>query len=130
MDRSPTSETTGHHLVYFAAERTLLSWMRAAVAVMALGFVIDRFGLFLQQRAEEPLDLLPRTLSFWTGTSLVFLGVLMTIASSIRYWRFAARYHREGITEPGYGLSMAIGIAIVIAAVGILIGAFLLGLAR
>ncbi len=33
--------------VFFAAERTLLAWIRSAVTLMALGFVVARFGLFL-----------------------------------------------------------------------------------
>ena len=33
--------------VFFAAERTLLAWVRSELAVMALGLVIDKFGLFL-----------------------------------------------------------------------------------
>lgn len=33
--------------VFFAAERTLLAWMRSGLTVMALGFVVARFGLFL-----------------------------------------------------------------------------------
>jgi len=33
--------------VFFAAERTLLAWMRTGLTVMALGFVVARFDLFL-----------------------------------------------------------------------------------
>ena len=34
--------------VLFAAERTLLAWQRSAIALMGFGFVVERFGLFLQ----------------------------------------------------------------------------------
>ncbi len=34
--------------VYFAAERTMLAWLRTGIAVMAFGFVVARFGLFLR----------------------------------------------------------------------------------
>ena len=34
--------------VFFAAERTLLAWIRTGVAVMGLGFVVAKFGLFLR----------------------------------------------------------------------------------
>jgi putative membrane protein len=37
----------GDPRVYFAAERTLLAWIRSGLTVMALGFVVARFGLFL-----------------------------------------------------------------------------------
>ena len=33
--------------VRFAAERTLLAWMRTGLALMGFGFVVARFGLFL-----------------------------------------------------------------------------------
>jgi uncharacterized membrane protein YidH (DUF202 family) len=34
--------------VYFAAERTMLAWLRTGITIMAFGFVIARFGLFLR----------------------------------------------------------------------------------
>ena len=34
---------------YLAAERTLLAWIRTGLALMGFGFVVARFGLFLQQ---------------------------------------------------------------------------------
>lgn len=34
---------------YLAAERTLLAWVRTGLALMVFGFVVARFGLFLQQ---------------------------------------------------------------------------------
>ena len=33
--------------VFFAAERTLLAWVRSGLTMMAFGFVVARFGLFL-----------------------------------------------------------------------------------
>ncbi len=33
--------------VYFAAERTLLAWLRTGIAVIGLGFLVARFGVFL-----------------------------------------------------------------------------------
>lgn len=38
---------------------------------MALGFVIDRFGLVLRQILPEDGDVLPRSFSFLMGASLV-----------------------------------------------------------
>ena len=39
--------------VLFAAERTLLAWQRSAIALMGFGFVVERFGLFLQMVAHQ-----------------------------------------------------------------------------
>jgi len=34
---------------YLAAERTVLAWIRTGIALMGLGFVLARFGLFLEE---------------------------------------------------------------------------------
>ena len=34
--------------VFFAAERTLLAWLRTGLTIIALGFVVSRFGLFVR----------------------------------------------------------------------------------
>jgi putative membrane protein len=42
--------------VYFAAERTLLAWIRTGLALMGLGFAIARFGLFIRETHLTSLD--------------------------------------------------------------------------
>ena len=121
------TETSARRLVYLAAERTLFAWIRTALALMALGFVVDRFGLFLRQlTANSGAVLQPRSSSLWAGTALVIMGVLMTVVAGIRYSSFALRYRREGSTEPGYGLSLGILFTVLTAIAGIAIALFLL----
>ncbi|MBK8025173.1 MAG: DUF202 domain-containing protein [Chloroflexi bacterium] len=43
--------------VYFAAERTLLAWIRTGITTIGLGFVVAKFGLFLRYIA--PHDTMP-----------------------------------------------------------------------
>ena len=64
--------------VQFAAERTFLAWIRTGLSFMGFGFVVARFGLFLQALRVGQPDLLPRTLSLspWFGMALV-MGVLL-----------------------------------------------------
>jgi hypothetical protein len=42
------SEPRSDPRVYFAAERTMLAWLRTGIAIMAFGFVVARFGLVLR----------------------------------------------------------------------------------
>jgi putative membrane protein len=42
------SEGTSDPRVYFAAERTMLAWLRTGITIMAFGFVVARFGVFLR----------------------------------------------------------------------------------
>ncbi len=53
--------------VFFAAERTLLAWNRTSLSLMAFGFVIERFGLFVSFLMPQHSMPLQRGLSFWTG---------------------------------------------------------------
>ena len=54
MDGEQNPVELARRLVYFAAERTLTSWVRTALSLMALGFVIDRFGLILDMLHAGP----------------------------------------------------------------------------
>jgi len=47
----PTSESDPR--VFFASERTLLAWLRTGLTIIALGFVVSRFGLFVQLLATQ-----------------------------------------------------------------------------
>jgi putative membrane protein len=48
---------------------------------MAFGFVIERFGLFLQIVGREEIKVFQRHISFVVGESFVFLATFMAIYS-------------------------------------------------
>ena len=62
-----------------AAERTFLAWIRTGLALMGFGFVVARFGLFLQQlQFIQHLPSVPTYgLSLWFGTALIAAGVVV-----------------------------------------------------
>ena len=68
----------GDPRVFFAAERTLLAWVRSGLTVMALGFVVARFGLFLTlvsaSGASPAASHQDHWLSSVLGIALVILG--------------------------------------------------------
>ena len=100
------SQELSRRLVYLAAERTLSSWVRTALSLMALGFVIDRFGLILHMLPNPPdeLSIYPRMLSTWGGSILIGMGVVMAFAAGVRYLRFAIGFHRERSTRVRRGI--------------------------
>jgi putative membrane protein len=82
--------------VYFAAERTFLAWIRTGITVMAFGFVVARFGLFLRllrTQGGEPIG--GTGLSPYLGAVLVVLGVIATAAGTRRYQAFCSRLARS-----------------------------------
>lgn len=119
-------EETASVMVYYAAERTLMAWLRAALGMMALGFVIDRFGLVLRMMpGSENLAQHPTTYSFWTGTVLVFGGAATAIVAAIRYTGLEKRFRREGCPAPGHGLPLGVFFTLFVAFIGIAIGVYL-----
>lgn len=126
----PTANPIGQYLVYFAAERTLMAWIRAALGLMALGFVIDRFGLVVQTMTPHAGRIVhSSTMSFVAGAGLVIAGALMAAVAAVRYTHFTRRYRQTGDTDPGYGLEPAIFFTVVVGLAGALIAGFLMTVA-
>ena len=81
--------------VFFASERTLLAWVRTGIALVGLGFVISRFGLFLRLVGQQGVDqdalhAHPGLAghSGVIGIALVVLGAVSIAAASIQHARF------------------------------------------
>src|SRR5271154_1347914 len=79
--------------VFFAAERTLLAWIRTGLTVMGFGFVVARFGLFLSLLAAQRMSLTspvapPSQSSSGIGIALVLLGAITMIFAAIQHRRF------------------------------------------
>jgi putative membrane protein len=75
--------------VYFAAERTLLAWIRTGMTIMAFGFVVARFGLFLRLLRLETGQPEPTGgISPYLGAMLVVIGVVAISAGTKRYRDF------------------------------------------
>ena len=87
--------------VYFAAERTYLAWVRTGITIMAFGFVVARFGLFLRLlRAQGGEPVGGSGLSPYLGAVLVVLGVVATGAGTRRYQEFCRRLGRSELPSP------------------------------
>lgn len=73
--------------VFFAAERTLLAWTRTSLTLMAFGFVIERFGLFLRMLSPDAAAAPATGASFWVGVGFIVLGVAVALSSTVQYRR-------------------------------------------
>lgn len=67
--------------VFFAAERTLLAWIRTGLTIIALGFVVARFGLFLALFSGQQTTADAHGWSSMLGVSLVIAGAVAMLGA-------------------------------------------------
>src|SRR5476651_1083371 len=100
--------------VYFASERTLLSWIRTGLAMMGFGFVVARFGLFL--RELQPIATTSQTSfsgSVEIGAGMVVLGVVINLLAAIGHIRLIRRFKRGEHYQPSlFSLAIAVTVAL------------------
>lgn len=121
-----TNEFTDDPRVYFAAERTLLAWVRTGLAMMGLGFVVARFGLFLRELAALNAFKIPPTYEFslWIGTFLVLFGVALNVAVAIKHW-YTIRRLKTGHSLRFFSISLGTIVALLLGLLGLLLAGYL-----
>ncbi len=100
--------------VLFAAERTLLAWQRTAIALMGFGFVVERFGLFLQLVAHQSVSNSQRSFSLAAGVLLLLLGAAVALISA-RQFRQVAKNLDPSVVPPGYWTQVGVVLNVLIA---------------
>ena len=126
----PTGISQGADLRdYLAAERTLLAWIRTGLALMGFGFVVARFGLFLQQLqiAQHAPSVQPYGLSLWFGTALIGAGVLVNLLSGWRHLHLVRSLDQGRGVRPNT-TALAIGTSLFLALVGLGMAVYLISI--
>ncbi len=112
--------------IHQANERTLLAWVRTALALMGFGFAIARFGVFLRELAgaEHASATAAQALgSPWAGVALVAIGVLSSLAATLRFWRVKRAIERGEVGAPSAAIVYVVGFTVT--AVGLALTALL-----
>lgn len=112
---------------HLAAERTFLAWIRTGLALMGFGFVVARFGLFLQelQSIRPAAQVHSYGPSLWFGTALICAGVVVDVYSSLRYSRLIGHMNASGSITRQRSIT-AIIIALFLALVGVAMAIYLI----
>lgn len=89
--------------IFFAAERTLLAWVRSGLTVMAFGFVVARFGLILGllpiSNPSADVMLHFNWISSTLGIGLVVLGAAVILGALYNHRLYIRALPSEDIPQ-------------------------------
>lgn len=120
MDQNEKDNSPFKPADHLANERTYLAWVRTGIGIMAFGFVVVKFSLFVKQiglALGTKVNIPSHGYSAIIGIVLVAMGVLAILFSFWQY-RKIDRQLRRGAYEPSTVLtSVLTGVILVISMV-------------
>ena len=113
--------------VFFAAERTLLAWLRTGLTLMGLGFVVARFGLFVRLLALQPqLNATHERFaeSAVLGVLFIVVGAAAILVATMQHRRYVAALPHSDLPEP-YSRRFAVVLSATVGVLGVVLAAYL-----
>jgi inner membrane protein YidH len=100
---------------HLANERTLLAWVRSGIAIMALGFVVARFGLQIRELGLQAPRRTDTWLSTGFGVSIVACGGALVALAALRHGA-SSRAIDRGDYRPSVGLILVLSTGVIVVA--------------
>jgi inner membrane protein YidH len=120
MEPEEKKQNVSDHL---ANERTLLAWIRTSIGIMAFGFVVVKFSLFIKQiglvLGKEPV-IHQYGYSSPIGIILVAVGAASLLLSLMRYRKTkkelieGSYYHSSGLLYVIVGFVLVVSVVLII----------------
>ena len=113
--------------VFFAAERTLLAWLRSGLTIIGVGFVVARFGLLLAllSAQRQPPSIQGQSHpSAALGVLFVVAGAMAILLATIQHRRFVSKLPKHNL-PPSYNQSLAVALCSLVGIFGLLLAVYL-----
>jgi putative membrane protein len=107
-----------------ANERTFLAWVRTAIAIMAFGFLVEKFDLFLEIVAGRGVSIGGQLVGNIAGLLLIALGSATMVLAIIRFRNTSLEIDSTE-KQPGPGERMDVTLAGLLAMLGIALFVYL-----
>lgn len=123
-------KNSSHAADHMANERTFLAWIRTSIGIMAFGFVVEKFALFLRQmalflgRSEGQFVTGPsqniQGYSSIFGSLLIIFGVLICVLAFLKYKKVERQIEDETY-KPSILLDAMLALAVLLIGIFIVI---------
>jgi putative membrane protein len=117
--------TIPHFSDHAANERTFLAWVRTAIAVMAFGFLVERFDIFLKIASKslgKHITVSGQVTGSLVGLALIISGAAMVLTAMIRFTRIRIAIADETPHDAeGFKLDLVLAGFIVVLGIGLAI---------
>src|SRR5690606_20623910 len=107
-------------------ERTLLAWVRTGMTVIGLGFVIARFGLFLEVLGRSAQEFERIAVAAEFGALLALVGGVLTALATVQFALFVRQLGPLELPHPRLSIPMSLGLATLVSVVGVLLSGYLI----
>jgi putative membrane protein len=111
---------------HLANERTFLSWVRTAIAIVALGFVVAKSGILLREVGAGHVQAETARAGAVVGVILVFAGMVTAVLGAVRFWQIRRDIDR-GVVR--FSPSLDVVLAVVVAITSIMLAVYLMATA-
>lgn len=111
---------------HLANERTLLAWIRTSIGIMAFGFVVVKFSLFVKQISlllGKDATIPQHGYSSVIGIFIVAVGAIILVLSFVKYKRTEKQLINESFQSSS---SLIFSLTIIIIAISIILILYLI----
>lgn len=108
---------------HLANERTFLAWMRTAITIVALGFVVAKFGILLREVGGPHVHALTAKLGAAVGFLLVLAGIVTIAFALVKFLRIRTDIE---LGQVRVSIWLDVTLALMVAIVAAILAAYLI----
>jgi putative membrane protein len=105
-------ENKGNARDHLANERTFLAWIRTSIGIMAFGFVVVKFSLFVKQLSillGKQLIIQQKGYSAIMGIVLVAVGAITSLLAYLRYKKTEKQINENNYQSSSLIINLLVG---------------------
>lgn len=123
LARPPGPNELRDHL---ANERTFLAWIRTAITIIALGFVVAKFGILLREVGGTHVHPSTARAGAIVGVILVFAGIVVVVLAVLRFQQTKRNIENSTLD---FSPALDIALALILGAISVALAAYMIATA-